>query len=140
MGSTPLSIFRVVAQEFDELSDRVVEQWICLSVPMVSKRKFGPLYEQALALLAAHRMKLSGIGADPSEDPLAEVNKIGVNTLMRVGSYSEGSTSIGLNSSLGQLTALDADLGLTTYGSQYLSLRRMRIIPITSAGQAAVKG
>jgi len=55
---------------------------------------------------------------------------------MRVASYSEGETSISFNSNMGQLTEKDAELALTKYGIQFLSLRRMRIMPITSAGES----
>jgi hypothetical protein len=54
---------------------------------------------------------------------------------MHVGNYSEGEVSIGFNTNLTQYAGLNAELSLTPYGVQYLSLLRMRIMSITSAGE-----
>ena len=139
MGITPLTtleIFRLVAREYEEIKDAEVGQWIELCMPFVSRRKFGNLYAQALALLTAHRMKLAGVNISDGDDPLDELKDIGVSNLMRVGSYSEGQTSISFNTNQTQYAALNAELSLTPYGIQYLSLRRMRIMSITSAGES----
>jgi hypothetical protein len=130
---TPRQILRGIAAEFKDVPDAVVDVWLSMTEPLVSKRKFGRIWDQALALLTAHRMKLSGVGLDPANDPLSEVNGIGVGGLMRVANYSEGEVSIGFNHNLTQYTEDDAELGLTVYGIQYLTLRRMKIMPITSA-------
>ena len=55
---------------------------------------------------------------------------------LRVGSYSEGETSISYTT--GQQTNLqvDAEYALTVYGLEFLTLRRNAIIPIVSAGEA----
>ena len=59
---SPLEIFRIVAQEFASLSDGIVNQWIELSKPLISENKFGNTYNQSLAYLAAHKLKLAGYG------------------------------------------------------------------------------
>ena len=130
-----LVVFRLMAQEFGEISDAEVMQWMSLSQPFLSKKRFGKLYDQALALLTAHRMKLSNVGVPPEEDPLAEIGAIGAGNLMRVGSYSEGSVSVSVGGGAGQFTENFAEFGLTQYGMQYLTLLRMRLIPITSSGE-----
>jgi hypothetical protein len=130
-----LKIFRMVATEFAVVSDETVRQWIELTAPLVSRRRFGKLWFQALALLTAHRMKLAGVGIVAGSDPLADVGNIGAGGLMRVGNYSEGEVSIGFNTSLTQYAELNAELSLTQYGIQYLSILRMRIMSITSAGE-----
>ena len=61
-GSKALDILRTIAPEFKAVSDEQVQKFLELCVPLVSKSRFGKLYDQALALLAAHRMKLSGLG------------------------------------------------------------------------------
>jgi hypothetical protein len=137
MDLTPvLRIFRMVAAEFKGVDDGAVGEWIELTAPLVSRRRFGNLYHQALALLTAHRMKVSGVNAAGEEDALGDVGAIGVGNLMRVANYSEGEVSIGFNSNMAQFTATDAELALTPYGIQYLSLRRMKIMPIISAGES----
>lgn len=121
-----LQIFRVVATEFNDLTDETIEKWLELTAPMISKKRFGKLYEQALALLTAHRLKMSGYG---------DTSLGTVGDSLRVGSYSEGETSISFTVSQGTNLLADAELTLTTYGLEYLSLRRLVIIPIRSAGE-----
>ena len=136
MDATPvLQIIRLVASEFSEISDEIVSAWIRLTAPFISKKRFGNLYYQALALLTAHRMKMANVCLDGVEDPMQDIGSIGVGNLMRVGQYSEGETSIGFNTNIGQFTETNADLALTQYGIQYLSIRRMRIVAIVSAGE-----
>lgn len=129
-----LAIFRIIAAEFSAISDDTVTAWIALTDPLVSNRRFKKLWAQALALLTAHRMKTASVNVVGS-DPLADVGGIGVGNLMRVTNYSEGGVSIGFNTNIAQYTETNADLALTVYGIQYLSLRRMRIVPIVSAGE-----
>ena len=130
-----LKIFRIVATEFNALTDDVVTAWIELTAPLVSKRRFMNLWTQALALLTAHRMKMANAGVAEGGDPLQDVSGIGVGNLMRVANYSEGEVSLGFNTNVLQYTETNAELALTPYGIQYLSLRRMRIVPIVSAGE-----
>lgn len=60
--SKALGILRLIAPEFQAVQDEKVLEFLALSEPLVSKCKFGKLYDQAIALLAAHRMKLAGHG------------------------------------------------------------------------------
>ena len=133
--SQVLKIFRIVATEFAGIDDETVTAWIELTSPLISKRRFLHLWAQALALYTAHRMKMANVGVAAVDDPLADVGGIGVGNLMRVANYSEGEVSLGFNNNIGQYTETNAELALTPYGIQYLSLRRMRIMPIVSAGE-----
>lgn len=128
-----LKVFRLLAAEFAAVPDETLVSWLELTAPLVSKKRFGKLYDQALALLTAHRMKLSGAFDAASEEGGSSIGSL-ADTL-RVASYTEGSTSISFNNGV-SLAANDAELTLTGYGTQYLSLRRMVIMPITSAGEA----
>jgi len=123
---TALEIFRLVATEFSAMKDDKVSQWLELTSPLISKRVFGKLYDQALALLTAHRLKMAGYGD----------NSYGtVGDTLRIGSYSEGETSIGFTVNQATNLLVDAELTLTPYGLEYLSLRRLVVIPIRSAGE-----
>lgn len=124
------AIFRLIAPEFETVDDDDVTQWIGLCKPLVSKKKFGGLYEQALALLAAHRMKLSG-NYEPEET--AAIQSIANSG--RVASYTEGQVSISFNNSTGNGDS-DAVYELTSYGQQFVNLRRSIIVPITIRGGA----
>lgn len=92
------------------------------------------LYDQALALLTAHRMKLSG-SFDETAEGEGGGSLGGVATGLRVASYSEGETSISFNNSVSMLED-DAELTLTAYGTQYQTLLRKVIVPIMSSGEA----
>lgn len=122
---TPLETFRLMAAEFEQAPDETVEKWIALAEPLVSKKRFGSLYAQAVALLTAHKMKLAGLGENALDG--VPVNGGGVS------SYTEGSTSVSFNTSQQANTAADAEFGLTNYGTQFLSLRRSCIVPILSS-------
>lgn len=124
---TAIEIFRMVATEFAGTNDSDVEKWLELTAPLISKKRFGKLYEQAHALLTAHRMKMAGYG-DSSYGTVGDT--------LRVGNYSEGDTSIGFTTSQANNLLADGELSLTPYGLEYLSLRRLVIIPIRSAGEA----
>ena len=130
----PLSVFRLIASEFASIEDEVVLQWMELSIPHLSKKRFGSRYNEALALLTAHKMKLANVGVVEGEDPLFTVSKIGAGNLMRVGSYSEGSVSLSLNSGAGQYTGINAEYGLTNYGIQLQTILR-NVMAIISAGE-----
>ena len=124
---TAIEIFRLIATEFKTVPDESLGKWLELTAPYISKRRFGRLYDQALALLTAHRMKLAGYG-DSSYGTVGDT--------LRVGSFSEGETSIGFTTNQATNLLADGELALTPYGLEYLSLRRMVIIPIRSAGEA----
>ena len=131
--ANPLTVFKLVAREFKEVPDLDIETWVELTEPMVSKRQFGKLWTQALALRTAHRMKLAGYGSDPEgHDALSEISNLHAGGLIRVTNFSEGDTSVGFNTNVGQYTDSDAELGMTIYGIQYLNLRRMCIVPIVT--------
>lgn len=126
---TVIETIRLVGSEFKDVPDTELEQWIELVSPMVGKKQFGKLYEQALAYLVCHKMKMTGKG----ENPLGELGTIGIG--FAVGSVSEGGSSISFGANQSSNIATDAELGLTAYGVQYLSLRRMVIVPIRCSGE-----
>lgn len=82
---------------------------------------FSFAYEQAVAYLTAHRMKMAGLG---------ETGMFG-NMTERAGvaSYTEGSTSVSFGTTAASVGAEDSSLALTPYGLEYLRLRKT-IIPI----------
>lgn len=127
---TVIETIRLVGSEFKAVPDAELEQWIELVSPMVGKKQFGKLYEQALAYLVCHKMKMTGKG----ENPLGELGTIGIG--FAVGSVSEGGSSISYGANQSSNIATDAELGLTAYGVQYLSLRRMVIVPIRCSGES----
>ena len=123
---TALEIFRTVATEFSEMSDKDVQNWLDLTEPFISNKRFGKFFEQALSLLTAHRLKMVGYG-DSSYGTIGDT--------LRVGNFSEGETSIGFTTSQANNLLADGELALTVYGLSYLSIRRLVVIPILSAGE-----
>lgn len=122
-------IIRLMGGEFADVPDETLEQWIEVVRPMVSRKQFGKLYEQALALLVAHKLKMGGYG----ENVLGPLGGIGVG--FAVGSVSEGGSSISFGASQGGNLTPDAEYGLTVYGTQFLQLRRMCVVPIHCSGE-----
>lgn len=121
-----LEIIRKTMKEFSDVPDEDVEAFMLLSKPLISQKRFGGLYQQALAYLTAHRMKMEGLG-----------NKIAVGTIgdtIGISSVSEGETSVSFSNNQTNNLASDAEYGLTVYGMQFLQLRRSCIITIASAG------
>ena len=113
-------IIRKTMNEFAEVSDDTIRAFISLAEPLISKKRFRKLYPQALAYLAAHKMKMSGLG-----------KTIGIGTIGdTIGLSSVSSFS---NNQAGN-TATDSEFGLTVYGMQYLNLRKRCIVTIVSAG------
>ena len=132
-----LEIFRIVAAEFGAVEDSVVGGWLRLTAPLVSRKRFGEVYGQALALLTAHRMKTAGVGSESGgESGLGDLG--GVGAAFKVASYSSGGESISFNS--GVLTSKldsDAEYAQTVYGVQYLTLRNLYTIPILNSAERA---
>ena len=124
-----LQYIRLIGTEFAEMTDEEVGQWIEMVRPMVSRKQFGKLYEQAIAFLVCHKMKMAGNG----ESPLGGLANTGSS--MAVGSVSDGGTSISFTTSAGSLSFLDAELTLTSYGIQFIQLRKLCIMPIHIAGE-----
>ena len=123
-----LSIFRLIAPEFKDVADDIVKQWIALTVPLVSRRRFRAVYDQALALRSAHRMEMSNKGLNA-----AKVEAL-LGGLSNVSSYKQGQRSVSFDTSASDFSGEEDDLTLTKYGVQYLTLQREKVMPIVSAG------
>lgn len=139
-----LAIFRLVATEFANMPDddvidtetgKITEygvnSFLQLYSDQISEKRFGKSYQKALAYLTAHKLKMNGYGNN-------ENGVIGDS--LRVGSYSEGETSISYTTNQQTNLQVDAEYALTVYGLEYLTLRRNAIIPIISAGEGSGYG
>lgn len=118
--------------EFSDMTDEDMRFWIDFVCPMVSKKQFGNLYYQAIALLICHKLKMAGYG----ENTLGDLGKIG-NAYM-ASSVSDGGSSISFASTGAGNLQTDAEYAMTIYGTQYLQLRRMCVIPIHVSGEENV--
>lgn len=125
---TPLQIFRIVAPEFNDIGDDDVLSYFSLFKIHISKRKFGKAYNQALAYLTAHKLKMMGYGVD-------DANVGTIATSLRLSSASEGETSVSFGTNQSTMLQPDAEYTLTIYGLEYLTLLRNSIVPIVSAGE-----
>ena len=129
-----IAYIRLIAEEFNSITDEKLALWIEMLSPMVSRKQFGNLYEQALAYLVCHKLKMAGNG----DNPLGDLGAIG--TGFAVGSVSEGGSSVSFGANQSSNLATDAELGLTAYGVQFLQLRRMVIVPIHCGGELDSSG
>lgn len=139
-----LEIFRLVASEFSDMPDEDVvdpetgkvtqygvKTFIELYADQISEKRFGSSYQKALAYLTAHKLKMNGYGN-------CENGRIADS--LRVGSYSEGETSISYTTNQQTNLQVDAEYALTVYGLEFLTLRRNAVIPIISAGEGPCYG
>ena len=124
-----IEIIRLTAGEFKDIDDATINKWLEIVKPMVSKKQFGNLYEQALAYLVCHKLKMAGFG----ENPLGVFGSIGVG--FAIGRVSEGGSSVSFGANQNSNLAKDAELALTVYGLQFLQLRRSVIVPIHCSGE-----
>ena len=93
-------IIRKTMGEFADVPDDTVQTFISLAEPLISKKRFRKLYPQALAYLAAHKMKMSGLG-----------KTIGIGTIgdtIGLSSVSEGETSVSFSNNQAGNTATDS--------------------------------
>jgi len=126
---TVIEMIRLLAEEFADVPDDKINMWIEFCLPLVSKKQFGKLYERALAMLVCHKMKMAGLG----ENTLGDLGKIANG--FSASSVSDGGSSISFANSGGGNLQKDAEYALTVYGTQYLQIRRMAIIPIHVSGE-----
>jgi hypothetical protein len=134
---TPLEIFRIAAAEFSEIDDDTLGTRPDLTAPLVSRKRFGKVWVQALALLTAHRMQLAGVGADSGEGGGSVIDELGgAAVIAKLASYSSGGESISFYHGASGNVSADSEFELTEYGVQYLTLQKMCTIPIINAGEA----
>ena len=137
-----LKIFRMVAAEFanipdddvtdpetGEVKEYGINSYLELYKDQISEKRFGSTYQKALAYLTAHKLKMSGLGNNEG------TGNIAIADSLRVGSYSEGETSISFTTHQQTNLHVDAEYALTVYSLEFLTLRRNAIIPIISAGE-----
>ena len=125
---TVLEIIRIVGTEFESVSDETLGQWIELALPLVSKDKFGNLYNQALAYMVCHIMKTFGLG----DDDMGSYGRLGMSAgAAGISSLSDGGSSISFSFPNQQVNSAEMVLSSTIYGRQYLALLRLVIVPIT---------
>jgi len=108
-----LETFRMIADEFKEISDEVVIKWIELTRPFVSSLRFLRLRPQALVYLTAHRLKLNQLTADESEGGAQEVSSI-----------SDDGATINYAVNKINMDLSDAALRKTEYGLMFLVMRQ----------------
>lgn len=132
-----LRIFRIVATEFSDIPDDDttdedgettygVNTYLELYADQISVKRFGKTYAKALAYLTAHKLKMMDKGEDDGFGS--------IGAALRIASASEGETSVSFGTTV-TTTDTDSEYGLTIYGIEFLTLRRMSIIPIVSSGE-----
>ena len=129
---TTQEIIRLVGAEFDDVSNEDLAKWIELTEPLVGRKAFGQFYEQALAYLTCHKMKMAGLG----ENTLGDLGKVANS--FAVSSVSDGGSSISFAGNSAASGANDAEYSMTVYGTQYLQLRKSCIITIRSSGEGGL--
>ena len=137
---TAIECIRLVGTEFADVSDATMESWIEFVAPMVSKKQFGNLYNQALALLVCHYLAVANVRTDDSDSTGGgDYSQVWVGgASYGLESISDGTTSISFDNNFANATQKDAEYALTRYGMQYLQLRRLVVVPIHTSGELHV--
>ena len=132
---TALEMIRLIGPEFADVPDETVEQWIEMVSPMVSRKVFGKLYNQAIAYLVCHKMTVAGIAASMEDTAGGFGSMSSIAAAYGIASISEGAASISFNSGGGSMAQMDGEYASTQYGAQFLQLRRMVVTPIRVSGE-----
>ena len=116
-----LKVFRVIAPEFNNLTDEEVTAMLELFAPMVSKNTFGTKYNLALAYFVAHIIALNGVYAtaqgSSTDGSVAGVKREKEGDLEREYAIPDASDYMSL-------------LYKTYYGRMYLQIMKMCAIGI----------
>ena len=126
---TQLEIFRKIAPEFSDISDDDVLEMLDFMGETLSKKRFGKMYDRAVALLAAHQFTLQRLIANDEAAGAAASITAGQLVMEKEGDLQR---QYGGNASqVAAVSGNDADslLKKTAYGLQYLTLRSMCIVP-----------
>lgn len=118
-----LSNFRLVAGEFENVSDKDVTAMIELQGVRISQKAFGDKYDLSVAYLTAHAFKLDEMlkGGGASSGGL---------TSGTVTSEKEGSISVGYASPTLSRYNDGSLYSKTAYGLLFLELRSQCIVPL----------
>ena len=118
-----LTVFRAIAPEFTVtvIPDDAAVAEFSLVADFVSEPKFGPFYNKAVALYAAHLLKLNEVATD---DGAAS----GAITAGNIVMEKEGDLQRQYGAST-STSAADEFLSKTLYGKLFLQLRSMCIVP-----------
>lgn len=116
-----LKVFRIIAPEFNNLTDEEVTAMLELFAPMVSKNTFGTKYNLALAYLVAHIIALNGLYAtaqgSSTDGSVAGIKREKEGDLEREYAIPDASDYMSL-------------LYKTYYGRMYLQIMKMCAIGI----------
>lgn len=127
-----LRVFHALIPEMEANDDTVLEMRD-LSAPMVSKKRFGDLYVQALCYLVAHRLAVQeiiaadGAGGDGSSGALSTRLMAGAVTSEKEGDLQRSYGAAGVSSNDGATSGIDL-LDKTAYGAEFKRIRSMCIV------------
>lgn len=127
-----LDIFRVLIPDISA-EDNAILDMCRLSKPMVSRKRFGALYEQALCYLVAHRLVIKDVITAESADGISGAAGAISSKLIagNILSEKEGdlSRTYGSSSSSSSAGSDGTDpLDKTFYGMEFKRLRKMCVV------------
>lgn len=130
MSLTSLEIFKMRAGEFSAVDDDTVEKWLNLAASrMAGADRWGAVYQEAVALRAAHMMTRDGVGQVLTPGN-ALVSAAGAATSITTGRLA---VSLGGAGGVGAGRAADGsedDLTTTKYGLSLLELMKGRAVTV----------
>lgn len=118
-----LTLIRMLAPDLNDITDNIVEAAIDITRPHVWKVRFGVFYNEALAYLVAHRLKLHQMISETGSDSGSVVGGA-------ITSESEGDLSRGYGSAGGSNKGYTDTLDKTVYGLEFQRIRDMCVVGV----------
>lgn len=123
-----LKLFRLLAPDLSTVDDETVIIMLELCGPMISKERFGDLYDQALVYLVAHRLLYTNLIANGGAGSAKLISGHIVSEKEGDLARSFGSVSGNGNGATSYIDNLDK----TSYGLEFKRIRDMCILPIVT--------
>lgn len=120
-----VELFRLLAPDLADVKEDMIIAMRNLCEPMLNKKRFGELYEQALAYLVAHRLSYMNIIAESG----AGSSTATANSLV---SEKEGDLARSFSSPGAGTGSYVDNLDKTAYGMEFKRIRDMCIVSIVT--------
>lgn len=109
--------------EFSQVEESVINHFLKRSELLVNKKAWGKLYEQGLFAYTAHTLALKGY-LNAKDEKGEHIFNNG-ESFKTVASKTAGGLSISYSSQGSTASTSDGDLCSTTYGQEYLRLKKL---------------
>lgn len=140
--STP-DLVRIYAPEFAAYDDPTIQPFLDLAIRGSNPAFWGSLFADAMAFLAAHMLKQSGVNADGTGVVAGFDSSVGTLTAQKDHKLSRAyANAAAAGGGGGASTPEESELMETSYGRRFLAMRKTRsggkpgVVQVTSVADA----